>query len=90
MSSGALLNIADKKLRKPAILKVLVLCETRVLVDRRTGPRRYQLRESARLFFETSFVLSIPESGLGGLLVTATVGAIVLIAGLRVINRWRL
>ena len=33
---------------------------------------------------------SHPESGLGGRLVTATVGAILLIAGLRVINRRRL
>jgi len=87
MSSGGLLKIADKKLRKPAIFEVLVLSGTRVLCDRRTGPRRYQLRE---IVFETSFLLSLPESGLGGRLVTATVGAIVLIAGLRVINRRRL
>jgi uncharacterized membrane protein YeaQ/YmgE (transglycosylase-associated protein family) len=42
------------------------------------------------LSFETSFVLGLPASGSGGSLVTATVGAIVLIAGLRVINRRRL
>jgi uncharacterized membrane protein YeaQ/YmgE (transglycosylase-associated protein family) len=35
-------------------------------------------------------MLSLPESGSGGRLVTATVGAIVLIAGLREINRQRL
>jgi len=87
MSSGGLLTTADKKLRKPAIGKVHFLFGTRVIFDRRTGPPRYQLRE---IVFETSFLLSLPESGLGGRLVTATVGAIVLIAGLRVINRRRL
>ena len=45
---------------------------------------------SVRSFFETSFMLSLPESGLGGRLVTVTVSAILLIAGLRQINRRRL
>jgi len=52
--------------------------------------QRHDVINSARSSFETSIVLGLPEPGLGGSLVTATVDAIVLIAGLRVINRRRL
>jgi hypothetical protein len=45
MSSGGLLKTTEKKSRKPPIVKVHFLFGTRVLVDRRTAPRRYQLHE---------------------------------------------
>jgi hypothetical protein len=52
--------------------------------------QRHDVINSTRSSFETSVVLGLPESGLGGSRVTATVGTLVLIAGLRVINRRRL
>jgi hypothetical protein len=45
MSSGGLLKTAEKKLRKPATVKAQVLFRARVLGDRRTALRRYQLHE---------------------------------------------